>query len=175
MIRRPPRSTLFPYTTLFRSPGIEGVAHHHRDRAAGLGEVVRDVGDQVGALRRLHEERVREAVHVGPVHRAHAVDPALRQLHAAASGDVVAGPPRVVGADLEAGRVDDAVDLVRPAARHHGRLGYALDALAVGVDEVRAGLVEGLQVLVVEARPLAQLAVPRLEVGGRLRVLDDRV
>src|SRR3712207_7215115 len=23
MIRRPPRSTLFPYTTLFRSPGIE--------------------------------------------------------------------------------------------------------------------------------------------------------
>src|SRR3712207_8738207 len=24
MIRRPPRSTLFPYTTLFRSPG-----HHH--------------------------------------------------------------------------------------------------------------------------------------------------
>src|SRR3712207_8858101 len=25
MIRRPPRSTLFPYTTLFRSPGIDGV------------------------------------------------------------------------------------------------------------------------------------------------------
>src|SRR3712207_8319952 len=24
MIRRPPRSTLFPYTTLFRSEGIEG-------------------------------------------------------------------------------------------------------------------------------------------------------
>src|SRR2546425_7684417 len=43
MIRRPPRSTLFPYTTLFRSH-IEGrdVAHHddpalkvpHRERAA---------------------------------------------------------------------------------------------------------------------------------------------
>src|SRR2546430_4578221 len=28
MIRRPPRSTLFPYTTLFRSPGHDfGVAH----------------------------------------------------------------------------------------------------------------------------------------------------
>src|SRR5438477_3217974 len=28
MIRRPPRSTLFPYTTLFRSlPDVEGVAH----------------------------------------------------------------------------------------------------------------------------------------------------
>src|SRR2546421_7358850 len=35
MIRRPPRSTLFPYTTLFRSPGgrfvqlqWDGIAHH---------------------------------------------------------------------------------------------------------------------------------------------------
>src|SRR3712207_8472940 len=27
MIRRPPRSTLFPYTTLFRSIGLPGVAH----------------------------------------------------------------------------------------------------------------------------------------------------
>src|SRR5258708_18687417 len=29
MIRRPPRSTLFPYTTLFRSPG-RGAAGRHR-------------------------------------------------------------------------------------------------------------------------------------------------
>src|SRR5258708_25790793 len=28
MIRRPPRSTLFPYTTLFRSLAELGVAHH---------------------------------------------------------------------------------------------------------------------------------------------------
>src|SRR2546425_2148451 len=29
MIRRPPRSTLFPYTTLFRShPGAASLAHH---------------------------------------------------------------------------------------------------------------------------------------------------
>src|SRR3712207_8817481 len=26
MIRRPPRSTLFPYTTLFRSAGVDGAA-----------------------------------------------------------------------------------------------------------------------------------------------------
>src|SRR3712207_8172054 len=26
MIRRPPRSTLFPYTTLFRSPSVQGKA-----------------------------------------------------------------------------------------------------------------------------------------------------
>src|SRR2546430_4505676 len=41
MIRRPPRSTLFPYTTLFRSQrGV--VAHRHR------GDVVVDAGDPGG-------------------------------------------------------------------------------------------------------------------------------
>src|SRR3712207_8923964 len=29
MIRRPPRSTLFPYTTLFRSEDVRGVARRH--------------------------------------------------------------------------------------------------------------------------------------------------
>src|SRR3712207_7405831 len=42
MIRRPPRSTLFPYTTLFRSPvGLIGVAapdqrRDHRDHLADM-------------------------------------------------------------------------------------------------------------------------------------------
>src|SRR3712207_7468667 len=30
MIRRPPRSTLFPYTTLFRSPGVRLQEHEAR-------------------------------------------------------------------------------------------------------------------------------------------------
>src|SRR3712207_7459670 len=30
MIRRPPRSTLFPYTTLFRSQGFVGIVEAHR-------------------------------------------------------------------------------------------------------------------------------------------------
>src|SRR2546422_5940152 len=37
MIRRPPRSTLFPYTTLFRSHGLrldDETAHADRDRVA---------------------------------------------------------------------------------------------------------------------------------------------
>src|SRR3712207_8074303 len=44
MIRRPPRSTLFPYTTLFRSELLRDV-HRLRDRlaAAGVGR-----GDRVG-------------------------------------------------------------------------------------------------------------------------------
>src|SRR3712207_7049942 len=47
MIRRPPRSTLFPYTTLFRSVGHrrERVAGEHRQRDAlgkeGLSQLVR--------------------------------------------------------------------------------------------------------------------------------------
>src|SRR2546430_12170458 len=44
MIRRPPRSTLFPYTTLFRSPGAEAgdelaVAGREGDAETGLGAV----------------------------------------------------------------------------------------------------------------------------------------
>src|SRR5258708_23643856 len=41
MIRRPPRSTLFPYTTLFRSPRAAGVREHVEDIEFGL---VRPVG-----------------------------------------------------------------------------------------------------------------------------------
>src|SRR3712207_9483467 len=39
MIRRPPRSTLFPYTTLFRSRAVD---------VAQAGEVERDGGEGVG-------------------------------------------------------------------------------------------------------------------------------
>src|SRR2546426_7523713 len=46
MIRRPPRSTLFPYTTLFRSPADVAQPQLARDLARGL-----DVGLQDRALR----------------------------------------------------------------------------------------------------------------------------
>src|SRR3712207_7111124 len=52
MIRRPPRSTLFPYTTLFRSPvDAAGQRQHHPDRGVChvLGAVVGDVGDAYAA------------------------------------------------------------------------------------------------------------------------------
>src|SRR6478672_6342339 len=35
MIRRPPRSTLFPYTTLFRSPAHRGLERPHADAGEG--------------------------------------------------------------------------------------------------------------------------------------------
>src|SRR2546429_3287016 len=58
MIRRPPRSTLFPYTTLFRSGG-----HLRRDHPVGL--VVREPahGAQTGAPQRharIHQDRSEE-------------------------------------------------------------------------------------------------------------------
>src|SRR5256885_8789117 len=37
MIRRPPRSTLFPYTTLFRSPRWRAAARHMARSDAGRG------------------------------------------------------------------------------------------------------------------------------------------
>src|SRR3712207_7515371 len=55
MIRRPPRSTLFPYTTLFRSPrghgGVRGVRARLRAGARGLRRGAR------GKLRRADEPR----------------------------------------------------------------------------------------------------------------------
>src|SRR5690349_23977297 len=44
MPRRPPRSTLFPYTTLFRSPGPDGARHvEQAESAAGEHAFLRDV------------------------------------------------------------------------------------------------------------------------------------
>src|SRR3712207_6964717 len=55
MIRRPPRSTLFPYTTLFRSPG--GRAQGRR-RSDGGGRGLRGGRrDRLGRAPRLREAR----------------------------------------------------------------------------------------------------------------------
>src|SRR5689334_24862320 len=54
MIRRPPRSTLFPYTTLFRSESREPGADRERDREHQL---------HVHARRREHAAVVRSEEH----------------------------------------------------------------------------------------------------------------
>src|SRR3989440_6796209 len=59
MIRRPPRSTLFPYTTLFRSRGGgRQRAGAVRSRAGGRGRHDRAAG--AGALRMRSEEHTSE-------------------------------------------------------------------------------------------------------------------
>src|SRR5258708_21732689 len=65
MIRRPPRSTLFPYTTLFRSPD----RHHQR------------VGDDLGRHRSAHRpayhapgEEIDDGSHIEPTFRCPDID-----------------------------------------------------------------------------------------------------
>src|SRR3712207_8512977 len=58
MIRRPPRSTLFPYTTLFRSPGLarDSVPEHERIIAGIRAD---DLEEAIAALEaHWHSERV---------------------------------------------------------------------------------------------------------------------
>src|SRR3712207_6880992 len=66
MIRRPPRSTLFPYTTLFRSRRLEQLRIHlHRGQRLSLGAHVRTglehgrhrTPDVVHQRLRVHEDR----------------------------------------------------------------------------------------------------------------------
>src|SRR2546422_8387890 len=54
MIRRPPRSTLFPYTTLFRSPAIDRVG---ADRERRDPRLLRERGELGGRVRAPHGER----------------------------------------------------------------------------------------------------------------------
>src|SRR3712207_7959826 len=73
MIRRPPRSTLFPYTTLFRSRmrnPSSGIPHRHRDAAKAFLEFLvvdrvpatPDEREVVEELRR-HRDRLRSEEH----------------------------------------------------------------------------------------------------------------
>src|SRR3712207_7664318 len=65
MIRRPPRSTLFPYTTLFRSVLVEEhlrrlVREQGLHRAGELGHVVRPRARDVGEAAERSEEHTSE-------------------------------------------------------------------------------------------------------------------
>ena len=57
MIRRPPRSTLFPYTTLFRSTAVPGAEDPPAQRRGGLrlGDDVGGVGGDAGGGQGLDE------------------------------------------------------------------------------------------------------------------------
>src|SRR3989442_10189537 len=70
MIRRPPRSTLFPYTTLFRSPtpGVDQraarpAAHRRGTDGAEIGS-----GRSGGVARRSHRQRDRKSTRLNSSH-----------------------------------------------------------------------------------------------------------
>src|SRR5258708_18778664 len=65
MIRRPPRSTLFPYTTLFRSHGLHR-RHDVRCRSPGRDAAVTHGGERV----RAEEERIEKMRHLRGRRRA---------------------------------------------------------------------------------------------------------
>src|SRR2546422_4248896 len=73
MIRRPPRSTLFPYTTLFRSPVVIEEAHRLRRRIGAPrfgvvrihgGEEVREPGQQIEQRSEEHTSELQSRLHL---------------------------------------------------------------------------------------------------------------
>src|SRR3712207_8221596 len=76
MIRRPPRSTLFPYTTLFRSPprAVRVLALHQ------VSDAVRDrLLDRWPGANLFHDRRLREAVADGVRSEEHTSELQSRQ------------------------------------------------------------------------------------------------
>src|SRR5256885_10555041 len=65
MIRRPPRSTLFPYTTLFRSDRAEGTRHVALELLVHVVELPAEVLDVLGPLEVAHRDAARVGEDVG--------------------------------------------------------------------------------------------------------------
>src|SRR3989454_4298903 len=95
MIRRPPRSTLFPYTTLFRSVGVwrKGSESRRQDAEAARGEVAR--AEQVVFTSRgkadVAQQRERGALRLGDADldaRGDVPDAAGRALHESRRGEL---------------------------------------------------------------------------------------
>src|SRR2546429_7382426 len=100
MIRRPPRSTLFPYTTLFRSV----VVAHQRQHTA----VARGAGE-IGVAQRV--ARAVDARALAVPHAEHAIEPAL-----AAQLGLLRAPQRGGGEDRKSTRLNSS----------HGYISYAV-------------------------------------------------
>src|SRR3989449_10106476 len=108
MIRRPPRSTLFPYTTLFRSHMLIVADHVLKLVDKGDWQSILDLGNRVGAAqggRRVRNDRVEDlgAVEEPPEER------------------IYVSPEKVsdnVAARVALGRGDQLVDPVRHEHEH---------------------------------------------------------
>src|SRR5260221_1213736 len=95
MIRRPPRSTLFPYTTLFRSgSGMRVQSHPAHARSSGS-ETLSRSRSLVGYTIDTHESEFSEDPNATPLHSNHIVELA-------------------VGLDLNSQRTAQARHRVRP-------------------------------------------------------------
>ena len=153
---------------------IGHMAHDGGDAGAGFHPVVRHVDDEIGRLRELHQEQVGETGAVQTMQRPHAVAPRRGELLAALANRIETGAFFGGGADFEPGGVDDAVHFIVLAVHPQAGFVDSLDTLAIGVNQGDAGPVEGLQILIMEAGPLAQLAIPGLQRLAGLAVFHHR-
>src|SRR3712207_7299270 len=70
MIRRPPRSTLFPYTTLFRSLPLDGLERcQHRLHVGGEALILERMGDVGERPVEVAREQIEDGLHTGRVAR----------------------------------------------------------------------------------------------------------
>src|SRR6266550_6250640 len=104
MIRRPPRSTLFPYTTLFRSPGDVGIPRRHKAWVEARAHT-RESPDRIDRL-----DTRREALRVEALERDREFRREVALPSLARAGDVV---PAVARRDerRRVGPLDDPVQV----------------------------------------------------------------
>src|SRR2546430_10555412 len=101
MIRRPPRSTLFPYTTLFRSTRVKSRSNVFRTRCGNelsggclctprSEEHTSELQSQSNLVCRLLLEKKKEAVHLRPAGDVDPADVRARRAHDRRRGRLVA-------------------------------------------------------------------------------------
>src|SRR5208283_4789239 len=99
-----------------------------------------------------HDEKIRVALRVDSKQSADAFAVLVVELDTVLAFDLVVNASLL---HLEAGCVNEDVELVLPTLEHGTLLGDLRDALAFGINQVDVGPVEGRQIVVVETRPLA--------------------
>src|SRR5256886_7274911 len=187
MIRRPPRSTLFPYTTLFRS--VEDHGAGAVDAAAHGVE-----GDDVGVVRALDDDLVDAASLAAVPHRHHRAadadevdDVELAQVAGLVErgiAPIVQGQPAGPRSDVDARRADgdgsvgvaDHEDVAAAAAADLRDLEEAVEILDDGAGAIAIGgveqpddrivLVEGLVELVLRGTAADQAARRQRRIAG---------
>src|SRR5438874_7441274 len=88
MIRRPPRSTLFPYTTLFRSRGIQEVDHAFSFHYRIIYQTFYGMRDVVGPLARDRKSTRLNSSHVEISYAVFCLKKKNYAVHAPLSGRV---------------------------------------------------------------------------------------
>src|SRR5260370_701178 len=101
--------------------------------------------------------------------------PLIGRPKAVPPNDVEADETRIGDPRLEPGREYDAVGPVFPFSDRNAMLRQALYAAPLCVDQPDVGPIEGLQIVVMEARTFAEPAIPGLQRFRRRRILYDVV